>query len=93
MQKPKGGRGVKAPYDSTHVRIPSPLKTRVEVLKRMYFDGIPDYEYMPDIKEAMIESKKIVDSCSSSLEVAEKILEFVYGCHVSLEEVDIENLE
>jgi mannose/cellobiose epimerase-like protein (N-acyl-D-glucosamine 2-epimerase family) len=39
MNKPVGGRGVKAPYKSTHVRIPEPIKDRVEQLKEMYLSG------------------------------------------------------
>lgn len=39
MNKPVGGRGVKAPYKSTHVRIPEPIKDRVEQLKDMYLSG------------------------------------------------------
>lgn len=43
MDKPKGGRGKKADYESTHVRIPEPLKLRVEELKRMWFEGQLDF--------------------------------------------------
>ena len=32
MDKPIGGRGKKAPYETTHVRIPIDLKTQVELL-------------------------------------------------------------
>jgi dTDP-4-amino-4,6-dideoxygalactose transaminase len=39
MNKPVGGRGKKAPYEQTHVRIPLPIKDRVENLKQMYLDG------------------------------------------------------
>lgn len=39
MSKPVGGRGHLAPYKSTHVRIPEPIKDRVEILKKLYFSG------------------------------------------------------
>jgi hypothetical protein len=39
MNKPVGGRGIKAPYKSTHVRIPEPIKDRVEHLKELYLNG------------------------------------------------------
>ena len=39
MEKPVGGRGKSAPYKSTHVRIPEPIKGRVEELKKLYFSG------------------------------------------------------
>lgn len=41
MDKPKGGRGIKAPYESTHVRVPAPIKGRVEELIEVYrFGGL-----------------------------------------------------
>ena len=32
MTKPVGGRGNKAPYESTHVRVPLPIKPKVQAL-------------------------------------------------------------
>jgi hypothetical protein len=32
MTKPIGGRGYKAPYSTTHVRVPTDIKPQVEVL-------------------------------------------------------------
>ncbi len=37
--KPKGGRGLKVDYISTHVRIPEPIKDKVEQIKDLYFSG------------------------------------------------------
>lgn len=39
MNKPTGGRGKQASYKSTHVRIPEPIKVRVEQLKELFFQG------------------------------------------------------
>jgi hypothetical protein len=36
MSKPIGGRGKKAPYETTHVRIPVDLKSKVEELVEAY---------------------------------------------------------
>jgi hypothetical protein len=36
MNKPTGGRGKKAPYETTHVRIPVDLKSKVEELVEAY---------------------------------------------------------
>lgn len=36
MNKPIGGRGKKAPYETTHVRIPVDLKSKVEKLVEAY---------------------------------------------------------
>ena len=42
MNKPTGGRGKKAPYEQTHVRVPLPIKARVEELKEMFLNGSLD---------------------------------------------------
>jgi dTDP-4-amino-4,6-dideoxygalactose transaminase len=45
MNKPVGGRGKKAPYESTHIRIPEPIKHRVEELKALYAnDNLEEYD-------------------------------------------------
>jgi hypothetical protein len=36
MEKPKGGRGKKAPYQTTHIRVPLPLKAEIEKLIEDY---------------------------------------------------------
>lgn len=40
MDKPKGGRGKKAPYETTHLRVPVPIKDRVEELIDVYRAGL-----------------------------------------------------
>lgn len=39
MNKNIGGRGKKSSYTSTHVRVPLPIKDRVEELKELYING------------------------------------------------------
>ena len=39
MSKPIGGRGRKAPYETTHVRIPIDLKPQVELLVQQFRDN------------------------------------------------------
>jgi len=60
MEKPKGGRGKRADYESTHVRIPDPLKERVERLKELFFSGELD-EYEQKITTAL----QLLDSSQS----------------------------
>lgn len=43
MNKPVGGRGKKAPYETTHVRIPVDIKDRVEKLKEQFILGHLDF--------------------------------------------------
>lgn len=50
MAKPKGGRFKRASYDSTHVRLPDVLKSRVEELKDVFFEGgIEAIEYREEL--------------------------------------------
>lgn len=39
MNKQKGGRGIKAPYETTHVRIPVALKPEVERIIEQFHTG------------------------------------------------------
>lgn len=39
MVKPVGGRGNKAPYESTHVRVPVPIKSQVQALIDEFREG------------------------------------------------------
>lgn len=50
MDKNLGGRGKKAPYETTHVRVPVPIKDRVENLKELYVSGLIE-QYDNDIEE------------------------------------------
>lgn len=57
MVKPVSGRGKVASYKSTHVRIPEPIKCRVEELKELFFSGRLD-EYYRTIEENKILAEK-----------------------------------
>ena len=56
MTKPVGGRGNKAPYESTHVRVPLPIKPKVQAL-------------IDEFRESQIEQPK---KALTSLEVDEE---------------------
>lgn len=43
-----GGRGQKAPYESTHARIPEPLKDIVQELANLYREKVTNYENVHD---------------------------------------------
>jgi hypothetical protein len=51
----RGGRGVKAPYETTHVRIPVDLKKRVEELSKAYKDGLLEANELPLQRDEGIE--------------------------------------
>lgn len=78
----KGGRGVKAPYETTHVRIPEPIKARVEALSQAYKDGVMNEPLSLD--EALEEAKKILSQKKSASKSVKSLLTSIYGCDVEL---------
>jgi len=86
MTKPVGGRGKKAAYTSTHVRVPDALLSEVEALKRRYFN--PDEEQtikpLTSIEDAMAIAKGILLHKKSARYSLEKLLTALYGGDVTL---------
>lgn len=86
MIKPTGGRGKKAAYTSTHVRIPEPLIPEVEALKRKFF-GVDEEEAinpLPSLEEAIAMSKGILLNKKSAKLSIEKLLTALYNTQVKL---------
>ena len=82
MDKPVGGRGKTAPYKSTHVRIPEPIKGRVEELKELFFSShleqydseLAENKYLADKYRKEILNKNIANECDgNSLDKGELI--------------------
>ena len=50
----KGGRGKKAPYEQTHLRVPLPVRERVQAIINSYrnFAFGQDYETVPQTADA-----------------------------------------
>ena len=82
----RGGRGVKAPYESTHVRIPVPIKDKVEQLSQAYKDGRLD-ELEPQfmsLENAAEIARSILKQKKSARVAMEKLLKEIYGEDISL---------
>lgn len=63
MNKPIGGRGQKAPYDTVQVRCPVPIKPEVEALIAQYRDQVlsdEDSSLQPADTQAFEACKKLV---------------------------------
>ncbi len=80
----RGGRGVKAPYETTHVRIPVAIKDQVESLSKAYKDGsLQDTEVLP-FDEALELARKIVKQKKSARISLESLLTSLYKRSVCL---------
>jgi hypothetical protein len=92
MTKPMGGRGKKAPYETTHMRVPLPLKNQIEQLIEDYrlsiLDGIdrPSSELIP-IDEALVIAQKLLRSKTAKNETIAKLLTSIYKTEVSKEDL------
>jgi len=94
MNKPTGGRGKKAPYETTHVRVPTEIKTQVEQLIEAYRSrllDIPENSLTSNIdnpltglEDATLEARKILVQKKSARISLEKLLTAIYGTKVSL---------
>jgi hypothetical protein len=78
MTKPVGGRGLKAPYNTTHVRIPVDIKPQVEVLVSDYRDKVlgivQDNPLTTSDDKVLIVSDDKVLTLEQALELAQKIV-------------------
>lgn len=51
LMKPKGGRGKKAPYETTVIRVPVPIRAEVESLIKQYQANALENDKRADFKE------------------------------------------
>lgn len=82
----KGGRGVKAPYESTHVRVPEPIKEKVQAIVQAYKDGIlgEDESGIMSLEDALESARKILKQKKSARISLENLLSVIYGKDVTL---------
>lgn len=82
MNKPKGGRGKKAPYKTSHIRVPLALKPAVEraiaEFRELALNGEIDPEF-PISQTGELQLKKseqdnLLPSLEEATEIAEKLL-------------------
>lgn len=85
----RGGRGVKAPYDTVHVRIPLPIKAEVERLSQAYKESVVNGEIKESeehltYEDAVELAKEILKSKKSARVSIEKLLTGIYKREVEL---------
>ena len=92
MDKPKGGRGKKAPYQTTIKRIPIELESQIESMIESYrlkvIDGIEtqDNEIM-SIEKTKELSRKLLRAKSSKIDTIVKLVTSIYGVEISKDEL------
>lgn len=79
----KGGRGIKAPYKTTHVRIPIDIKERVEYLSQAFKEGSLSNESI-SLDEAIEVAEGILKENRSLKLSMENLLTVIYGKSISL---------
>ena len=100
MNKPKGGRGIQAPYETTHVRVPVPLKKEIENFIEQYREFVMNGTLEPNIEitdlyeimnlspktrwQAETEAKKILAQKKSARISLEKLLTVLYNEEIKL---------
>jgi hypothetical protein len=86
MPKPAGGRGRKAPYESTHVRVPEPIKLEVQRLIERFHDNYSDTStnLVTSLPEAVVAAKGILAQKKSARVSLEKLLTALYRSEIKL---------
>jgi hypothetical protein len=92
MSKPLGGRGKVAPYETTHVRVPLPVKDKVDKIIEDYrlsiIDGINTQDtVLITFSESKSLAKKLLRAKRSKLETIAKLLTSIYGIEISKDEL------
>ena len=93
MNKPLGGRGKKAPYETTHLRIPVPIKADIEKLIENYrlsvIDGIEsDDNGLMSVEDAKLLTRKLIKAKTSKIDTLIKLLTSIYSVEITKDELE-----
>lgn len=94
MIKPIGGRGKKAPYETTHLRIPLPIKDKVEKMINDYrseiLEGIKtNFEIKLSLEDAKLLTRKILQAKKQSkIEAMANLLTSIYGIEITKQDLE-----
>lgn len=92
MNKPVGGRGKKAPYQTKTIRIPVELESDVEQLIQQYrlqvIDGTePRQKKIASLSEAKMLVKKLLKAKKSKLDTVHKLVTGIYKVDIDKQEL------
>lgn len=93
MNKPLGGRGKKAPYETTHLRIPVPIKADIEKLIENYrlsvIDGIEFQDNgLMSVEDAKLLTRKLIKAKTSKIDTLIKLLTSIYSVEITKDELE-----
>lgn len=88
MFKPKGGRGHVAPYQTTHLRVPLPIKDEVQKIIDNYRESVLNgtefsKEQLPSLEQAKAEAKRVLKSKQSAKKSIIKLLTSLYRVEIT----------
>ena len=86
MSKPLGGRGKKATYATTHIRVPEPIKADVQSLISRFHDDYSNdsTKLVTGLSEAIVAAKAILSQKKSARVSMEKLLTALYHTEIKL---------
>lgn len=92
MNKPVGGRGKKAPYQTITKRIPVELESQIDSLIEAYrlktIEGIePDDTGILPVSDAVQLAKKLLKAKSSKLDTVIKLVTGIYNTTIDKQEL------
>lgn len=86
MNKPKGGRGKVAPYESTHVRVPLPIKPKVDRMVEEYRELILSNKE-PEREKFNCSDSMTLTTVGEAKAIAQDILKQKKSAKLSLEKL------
>lgn len=94
MVKPKGGRGHIAPYQTTHLRVPVPIKAELEKIIEDYREAVLEgnefvKEQLLTLEQAKLKAKEVLKSKKGAKKSIAILLTSLYGTKVI--ETDLDN--
>lgn len=89
MTVPKGGRGLKAPYETTHIRIPVPIKDAVLKMSQRFKEVCMNGEVVPFTDDFDFQTFGVSQTLSKddAVQKARDILKAKKGAKVSMEKL------
>lgn len=92
MSKPVGGRGKQAPYATTHLRVPVPIKDKLEAIIENYRNSVVDgVESEPStilpLEQAKELAVKLLRSKAAKISTVSKLLTGIYGEEINEDEL------